>query len=63
MVHNMFWFVFGGWIGSFVTLIMVALLSKAREAPKPAARDAAQGRQPETGERGTSKPLIRANQG
>jgi hypothetical protein len=39
MIHHLLWFVLGGWIGSIVTLIMVALLRKSREAPKPRIED------------------------
>ncbi len=35
MVHHLFWFLAGGWIGSFITLVMVALMRKNREVPKP----------------------------
>ncbi len=35
MLHHLLWFLAGGWIGSLVTLVMVALLRKNSEAPTP----------------------------
>ncbi len=35
MLHHLLWFLAGGWIGSVVTLVMVALMRRNNEAPKP----------------------------
>jgi len=37
MLRDLLWFIIGGWVGSIVTLIMVAILRKSREVPKPVA--------------------------
>ena len=42
MLRDLLWFVLGGWIGSVLTLVMVALLRKSREVPKPKADQAKQ---------------------
>jgi hypothetical protein len=42
MLHHLLWFLAGGWIGSIITLVMVALLRKNREAPKPYDEEAEQ---------------------
>jgi hypothetical protein len=34
MLHHLWWFLAGGWIGSFVTLVMVALLRRNSEVPR-----------------------------
>ena len=49
MLHHLMWFVIGGWIGSMVTLVMVALLRKSREAPKPNVEEATQASLEKTG--------------
>ncbi len=39
MLKDLLWFIAGGWIGSIVTLVMVALLRRSHEAPKPDAEE------------------------
>ncbi len=55
MWREFLWFIIGGWIGSIVTLIMVALLRKSREAPKPTAAEETEpaSESPRTGTHGT----------
>ena len=40
MIRNLLWFVGAAWVGSFLTLAMVALFGKGRRAPRPAAVEA-----------------------
>jgi hypothetical protein len=35
VLHYLAWFVAGGWVGSFVTFVVVALFMGNGEAPKP----------------------------
>ena len=35
MLQDLLWFVAGGWIGSVITLVMVALMRRNSEVPKP----------------------------
>lgn len=35
MLHDLLWFLAGGWIGSILTLVMVALMRRNSELPKP----------------------------
>ncbi len=39
MLRDLLWFIVGGWIGSIVTLVMVALLRRSHEAPRPDAEE------------------------
>jgi hypothetical protein len=35
MLHHLWWFLAGGWIGSFVTLVILAILKMNEKVPKP----------------------------
>jgi hypothetical protein len=63
MLTGLFWFVLGGWIGSLVTLVMVALLRKGREVPKPDMRDEEQSALPQSTEKQSPRQIVRSNRG